>query len=562
MTHDKQRPSPQQTLTMTPASQPAVAERTNALGLLESGITSVVPDIGADDWVEAARKMGSAGTVVLDALPPEMALPRVEELWDLAYVREWVYGLEPAAVVEAAPGLALKMIDDLWPVGVALGMDAALNVVGELGELTAENNSRGLTEVMRDGAETSVASAALTGQLTYSADVAGPLDSLDVVPSIAGAVAFRWDAPIASSVTELLQLLWGSIAGSTPATDAVAARVHDALAKVQPVWSVQPCAAMDVTTDATQVAEDLPGGLAFPLEGLVRMMGDVQVGSEGGVRIEGDADGMRAVVQLTNAAQADGLLGFLLGLDVPDSVAGEVVFDLSTGQPRFLFAAIERGEDRLEFRTAQALADWLGSLVMGGGAASTMAEALRASGLCGLSRSVRRQLSWSSALIPDGLLTGVAMAGEPELVLEARVDAERLAQAFERSPYPVDMQTLRLTPEDGLRAALDVVRGQRPPGWWTLTPAQLAGAVDLEAPRIQCELRAQMAEAHHVITEQGETETREKIQNFVLKPNRFTDAIATELNDATGLAAHAEVGATARMDLPVEAPSRDIWSAL
>ena len=124
------------------------------------------------------------------------------------------------------------------------------------------------------------------------------------------------------------------------------------------------------------------------------------------------------------------------------------------------------------------------------------------------------------------------------------------------------MQTLQLTPEDGLRAALDVVRGQRPPGWWTLTPCQLAGGVDLEAPRVQCELRAQVAEAHHVITEQGETDTREKIQNFVLKPNRFTDALATELDDATGLAAHAEMGATARMDLPAEAPDRAIWSEL
>ena len=562
MTHDKQRPSPQQTLTMAPAVQSNVAEPTNALSLLENGFASVAPDIGADDWVEAARKMGSVGTVLLDAMPPEMALPRVGELWDLAYVREWVYGLDPAAIAEAAPDLALRLVDELWPVGVALGMDAALNVVGELGELTAENNSGGLTEVMRDGDDTSVASAALNIELKYSADLAGPLDSLDVVPSVAGALAIGWDAPIASSVTELLQLLWGSIGGSTPTTDAIAARVHDALATAQPVWSVEACAALDVTTDATQVAEDLPGGLAFPLEGIVRMMGDVQIGTEGGVRIEGDADGMRALVQLTNSAQADGLLGFLLGLDVPDSVDGEVVFDLSTGEPRFLFAAIERGEDRLEFRTAQALADWLGGLIMGGGATGTMAEALRASGLSGLSRSVRRQLSWTSELIPDGLLTGMAMAGEPELVLEARVDAERLAQAFERAPYPVDMQTLQLTPEDGLRAALDVVRGQRPPGWWTLTPAQLAGVVDLEAPRVQCELRAQVAEAHHVITEQGETDTREKIQNFVLKPNRFTDALATELDDATGLAAHAEVGATARMDRPVEAPDRAIWSEL
>ena len=106
-----------------------------------------------------------------------------------------------------------------------------------------------------------------------------------------------------------------------------------------PVWSVEACAALDVTTDATQVAEDLSGGLAFPLEGIVRMMGDVQIGTEGGVRIEGDADGMRALVQLTNSAQADGLLGFLLGL-LLGSVLGIYPFQevVARGEPRAYFA--------------------------------------------------------------------------------------------------------------------------------------------------------------------------------------------------------------------------------
>jgi hypothetical protein len=582
MTLDQKRPTPaKQSATQAPETAPSpVAE--NSSSLIEGGFSSLIPDIGAADWVEAARKMGSAGTVVLDAMPASMALPRVHELWDLAYIRDWVFRQDPVQIAQSAPGLALQLVDSLWPVGVALGMDAALKVNGALGGLTGQSTGGGLSEVMRTGAEQTTAHAGLSGGLRFALDPTQSTDTLNAEAGVGVHGEVAWQAPMNAGVDDLLRMLWAGVTGGTGATtDALAAEVEGALGAAQPVWSVGALVDVAACTDSSQVCEDM-GALAFPIELMAGAVGDFAAEQSAGVRLEGGEQGMQMVLDLSAMSGLTGLAGVLARTDVVQSVlpaldgvdlAGELVFDIHTeGEladaiPAFRLARLSAGGDDLEFRSAEGLLSYLCGNTLGGGAA-TMAAALRGSGLSGLSRSVRKTLDWKSELIPEGVLTGMAYLGDPELVLGARVDAGKLADAFDAAPYPVDMALLKLSAEDGLRAALDCVRGQRPPGWWTLTPSQLAGCVTLDDPRVQGTLRATAASARHAVTEKHDTTYERKAQNAAVAWSKSgpAGAIASiagdEINDATELTAEAEVGMTARMDVPVEAPERTIWRNL
>ncbi len=521
-------PAPQTQQAQAPAEpqfQPPGTDNTllgGALGL----VGAVVPDIQAADWVEAVRKMGPLGTVVLDAQPADMLEHGLPRLVDLPVVQSWVYGAlrdDPATLSSASHHWLLSR---LLPVGNSLGVEGHGNLT-----CLADPRLRGRVELFRTGREDYLteAEAELTVALSSGAglSVTGafeePLAQLGA--GLGGGVQLSLvnRQELAFGSREMVGLLLehglveGTLTGGWKAAlaDAVVRELAGSVPETARAQVVAQAGALLASTDLESALPDFlsPQGLG-PLDCgalgslLTSLGGSLTAGLEisdgrlqvlcvaaAGVGLDWDLGllaalpGMSELVACLDGAEAWGRRE--LRVDVEPS-------SLLEGSPQLRFASLRvqssDGEELLFDHLASAL-----SFLTGSTTGMSVGQAIRNAGLLGLSHSVSLPLDEEGAdfpmaleLLEDLLPDRNVVAAREEVCVEfsARVDAERLAQLLDPVVLPPGRAPATAAME-AMRAALDMTRGVRPPDWITrkVEQADLRRSVAFDKPRLVGRIR-------------------------------------------------------------------------
>ena len=516
-------PAPQTQQAQAPAQpqfQPPGTDNTllgGALGL----VGAVVPDIQARDWVEAVRKMGALGTVVLDAQPADMLEHGLPRLVDLPVVQSWVYGAlrdDPMKLSRASHHWLLSRV---LPVGTSVGVEGHGNLtfladprLGSRVELFRTGREDYLTEAeaeltvaLSSGAGLCFAGAfdeplaQLGGGLGAGVELTlvnrqdlafGSQDMVDVLLDhglVEGVLVGGWKSALADALVR-------ELAGSVPETARaqVVAQADGALAstdleKALPDFlSPQGLGPLDygaLGSLLATVGSSLSAGLELSDGRLqvvcVAMAG---VGLDWDLGLLAALPGMGDLVACLDNAEAWGRRELRVDVD-PSS--------LLEGSPTLRFTSLlvqsSDGVDLLFDHLASAL-----SFLTGSTTGMSVGEAIRNAGLVGLSHTVSLPLDEEGAdfpmaleLIEDLLPDRNVVAAREEVCVEltARVDAERLAQLLEQVVLPSAMAPATAAME-AMRAALDMTRGVRPPDWITrkVDQADFRRAVGFDKPRL------------------------------------------------------------------------------
>ena len=484
-----------------------------ALGL----VGAVVPDIAADNWIDAVRKMGPLGTVVLDAQPDAMLEQGLPHLIGEPFVREWV--ADRLAGPELPPAVLHWLVDRVCPVGCGIG------VAGELGVAVGADLAP-----RADGSLTRTGPDAWTASMSVGADVAL---GVGVGASVKGAfgdalveAAFGGGPALSLEITShqelglelsdltrelaphglvsgqrgggfgaaLFEVCAAALRGTAPDS-----AVGEVVAGAKAAFAAPDLEAALPDFLSPQGLDVLPDGLFMSLVsslstqaglGLEWAKGELEVvarlGSEGGLDLD------RGLLSLV-----PGVGEFLAELDGGFEAGGGL--RLSVGLDGLSFRALRVNTlegDVLHFDALAAARSFFGRSV---GPSATAGEALRSSGLVGLTHTVSLDMADDEVDFPDALdlledlapdRNLVAAREETQVQLTARVDAQRLALVLDDVLFPstMDPATAAMT---AMRAALDMTRGVLPPGWITRKVDQAAfrSCVGFDAPRLVGKIR-------------------------------------------------------------------------
>ena len=212
-----------------------------------------------------------------------------------------------------------------------------------------------------------------------------------------------------------------------------------------------------------------------------------------GARIDAGIEGLSELADLPIALASFGVgakatvrIGTELSADEPAFHVHEVRVEVSK---------MENGSEQADELVFSSLIDAVAAL-MDTSRVTTAKQALEASPLVALSRSVRVELADDdprapdvAQVVPELSLPGVGKV-QKEFTIEAsaRVDAQAVAARLPHIELPGDME-----PIDGakcvLEALLDARRGQALPAWMPLGPEQVEALVEIEAPQLVGEVR-------------------------------------------------------------------------
>ncbi len=633
----QRRPTPQlATKTSTPqTAAPAVAPAsTNGMDMMGFDIPSVLSDVcagaasltGASDWVDAVRRLGPSGSVVLDALPLEVSLPRIHELWDQPFIREYVLDLDPRVVSRLAPSISLDLLEEAWPVGVGLGFEGDVLFSGRSDGLTGKGAFESHCEAFRLGPD----STQLVGGCEAIVGARTGLGDADD-PNQAGAsfrrfVQLDYTATVATDPFELAVGAWNTLRGEAPgAVDIVGEQAFQQLSGLQPEVRIGQSVSVSASfLDTDQFDDAVPDFIDFPRLLLDCALGSVLSDMEGTVagelifpasgciqvlhRVDADYDfqhqpGATAILPMMGALHDS--IGAILNQEGAFSAeflvdtGAESIEQLMNGvlepeslAPSLVHARLSRTNegtcDTLEFTSLSALEAFVRASVpkpVGDNPTDAsvysgieiwedrMSDALRNSGIEVYRRTVRRSLPASSPLIPDGVVGLCVEDDDLELVLEASVDARALALAFERAPTDVVMARFpNCGPMDAIDAVLGLLKGDRPPAWFTLDTTLVRSAVDVASARVQGVI--ELESSHTTVLNDDKFDPEKHFSEDEIKkaladggPAAVEKEVLKQLALATidmHTEAHREITGTAtiRVDQEVAVGTRTLWESM